>query len=303
MTFRSSLVASLRRARNSARSREKEKPAKFANGSLLGSDSRIFVEHHGAYPLSRMRLSFSRPSFSSSLSFRPFLFFKVLPSRDTRCVLSSLHFLLCPFSDLWRFPSRHDALYFRFCLYFRFPFLHVSLRFLQQQRIHHPDRRVFVHSIFFVLLSFFFFSSRYLHFFRLAISLRAPFPVHHGVSYIPVGNCPSFLASPTFTARAARRYDCPNKAIRTIPFFSLVPLVRMSPTFLPCITVDFAALTSLASESSTALSARDLYLVRFRLLRSWRPVLRDAAATLFPLDAFLPYPPFFESITRPAARR
>lgn len=130
-----------------------------------------------------------------------------------------------------------------------------------------------------------------------------PFPVHHGVSYIPAGNCPSFLASPTFTARAARRYDCPNKAIRTIPFFSLVPLVGMSPTFLPCITVDFAALTSLASESSTALSARDLYLVRFRLLRSWRPVLRDAAATLFPLDAFLPYPPFFESITRPAARR
>lgn len=43
MTFRSSLVASPRRARNSARSREKEKPAKFANGSLLGNDSRIFV--------------------------------------------------------------------------------------------------------------------------------------------------------------------------------------------------------------------------------------------------------------------
>lgn len=159
MTFRSSLVASPRRARNSARSREKEKPAKFANGSLLGNDSRIFVEHHGAYPLSRMRLSFSPvplsprrfPSahFSFSKFYRP----------ETPGVLSSLHFLLCPFSDLWRFPSCHDALYFRFCLYFRFPFLRVSLRFLQRQRIHRPDRRVFVHSILFVLpLLFFFFS-------------------------------------------------------------------------------------------------------------------------------------------------
>lgn len=157
MTFRSSLVASPRRARNSARSREKEKPAKFANGSLLGNDSRIFVEHHGArirfpecvspspVPLSPRR--FPSAHFSFSKFYRP----------ETPGVLSSLHFLLCPFSDLWRFPSRHDALYFRFCLYFRFPFLHVSLRFLQQQRIHHPDRRVFVHSILFVLpLSFFF---------------------------------------------------------------------------------------------------------------------------------------------------
>lgn len=115
------------------------------------------MEHHGAYPLSRMRLSFSRlplsprrfPSahFSFSKFYRP----------ETPGVVSSLHFLLCPFSDLWRFPSCHDALYFRFCLYFRFPFLHVSLRFLQQQRIHRPDCRVFVHSILFVLPLFFFF--------------------------------------------------------------------------------------------------------------------------------------------------
>lgn len=42
---------------------------------------------------------------------------------------SSLHFLLCPFSDLRCFPFCHDALYFRFCLYFRFPFFYVSLRF------------------------------------------------------------------------------------------------------------------------------------------------------------------------------
>jgi len=69
-------------------SQEKEKLAKFANGSLLGNDSRIFVQHHGPYPLSRMRPSSSASSHSlflfvsSSLSFRPFLFFKVLPSRD-----------------------------------------------------------------------------------------------------------------------------------------------------------------------------------------------------------------------------
>lgn len=109
-----------------------------------------------------------------------------------------------------------------------------------------------------------------------------PFSVHHGVLYIPVGNCPSFLVPPTFIARATRRYDCPNKAIRTIPFFSLVPLVRMSPTFLPCITVDFAALTSLASESS---ATRAIYSSYVRLLCSRRdaarrPALGDAAATL-----------------------
>lgn len=109
----------------------------------------------------------------------------------------------------------------------------------------------------------------------------------------PLGNCPSFLAPPTFTARAARRYDRPNKAIRTIPFFSLLPLVGMSPTFLPCITVDFAALTSLASESSTALSAGDLYLVRFA---SFAPGVRFfAMLQLYPLSprCVPTLPPFF----------
>lgn len=111
--------------------REKEKPAKFANGSFLGNDSRIFVQHHRAYPLTRMRLSSS--AFSHSL----FLLVAFLPpislfqssTVPRRRHTSSLHFLLCPFSGLWYFP--HDTLYFKFCLYFRFPFLHVSLRFLQ----------------------------------------------------------------------------------------------------------------------------------------------------------------------------
>lgn len=134
------------------------------------------MEHHGAYPLSRMRLSFSRlppsprrfPSahFSFSKFYRP----------ETPGVVSSLHFLLCPFSDLWRFPSCHDALYFRFCLYFRFPFLHVSLRFLQQQRIHHPDRRVFVHSILFVLPLFFFFLFTLSPFLSSRDFVTRPFP-------------------------------------------------------------------------------------------------------------------------------
>jgi len=88
---------------NATCSQEKEKLAKFANGSLLGNDSRIFVQHHGPYPLSRIRpssfaSSHSRFLFvSSSLSFRPFLFFKVLPSQDAGIYLipslSTLSFL------------------------------------------------------------------------------------------------------------------------------------------------------------------------------------------------------------------
>lgn len=104
-----------------------------------------------------------------------------------------------------------------------------------------------------------------------------------------------------YSNRPTRRYDCPNKAIRTIPFFSPVPLVGMSPTFLPCITVDFAVLTSFASESSTT---RAIYSLYVRLLRSCCPTLRDAASTLSFSPRCVPaLPPFFESITRPAACR
>lgn len=118
---------SLRRARNAARSQEKEKPAKFANGSLLGNDSRIFVQHHGAYPLSRMRPSSSASSHSLFLlvAFLPPISLFQSSTVPRRRRTSSLHFLLCPFSGLWCFPSCRDT------LYFRFPFLHISLRFLQ----------------------------------------------------------------------------------------------------------------------------------------------------------------------------
>lgn len=143
------------------------------------------------------------------------------------------------------------------------------------------------------LSRFFLFFMLYLHFFHLATSL-------HAFSLSITQFCTSlsgivllvFLVSPTFIARAAHRCDCPNKAIRTIPFFSLVPLVGMSPTFLPCITVDSAALTLFASESSTTLPARDLFLVRSppSLLASGSS--RCCSHPLFPLDAFLPYPLF-----------
>jgi len=142
---------------------------------------------------------------------------------------------------------------------------------------------------------FFFMLSPFLPFHDFA---TYPFSVHHKVLYIPVGNCPPFLASPTFIVRAVCRYDSLNKAIRTIPFFSLVPLVKMSPTFLPCITVHFAALTSFASESSTT---RDLYLVR-----SPPSLVSDSSRCCsHPLSSrCVPaLPSFFESITRPAACR
>lgn len=102
-----------------SRDREKEKSVEFANGSLLGNDSRNFVQHPGAYPLPRTRSSrFLTPpsSLSSSRrSFRPFLFSKVLLSRDTG-VLHPSHFLLCSFSVLSLVVSpslsRLDASYF-----------------------------------------------------------------------------------------------------------------------------------------------------------------------------------------------
>lgn len=89
-------VPLLRRTRNAARSQEK-KPAKFANGSLLGNDSRIFVQHHGAYPLTRMRLSlpqlprrFPSAHFSFSKFYRPEMPAYFIPSLSTLPFLRSL---------------------------------------------------------------------------------------------------------------------------------------------------------------------------------------------------------------------
>lgn len=144
--------------------REKEKSVEFANGSLLRSDSRIFVQHPGVFPLFRTR--FSRfllplpPLSSSHRSFRSFLFFKVLLSRDTG-VLHPPHFLLCSFLVLSLAVSPLDASYFLFrILNFSFPYI----------------------AQVFTVIAYLFWSSchsmlgslsslRYLHFFFSAISL------------------------------------------------------------------------------------------------------------------------------------
>lgn len=101
--------ASLRRAHNAIRSQVKEKPAKFANGSLLGNDSRIFVQHHDAYPLSRMRLllfsllalrlpprRFPSAHFSFSKFYRPETPVYFIPSLSTLPFLGSLVLPLLP---------------------------------------------------------------------------------------------------------------------------------------------------------------------------------------------------------------
>lgn len=193
---------SLRRARNAARSQEKEKPAKFANGSLLGNDSRIFVQHHGAYPLSRMRPSSSTPSHAlflfSSLSFRPFLFFKVLPSRDAG-VLHPFTFYFALSRVFDASPSCHVALYFRFrvCILDFLSFTY-HLSFCNNNVPTPPSPHLRTLDFLGRFFSFFMLSP----FLPCRDSAACPFRVHHGVLYIPVGNCPSFLASPTFIAIA-----------------------------------------------------------------------------------------------------
>lgn len=265
-------------------SQEKEKPAKFANGSLLGNDSRIFAQHYSAYPLSRMR------PFSSNSSYSFFLLVvALLPpiSLFQSSTVPRRPGVLYPFTFYFAlsriFGASLPAMMLctlDFVCILDFPSLTYYLGFCDNNVTTTP----ITVSLYTRLCQFFFFFF-FLVIYVISVSsifhnfATCPFSVHHGVLYIPVGNCPSFLASPTFIARAARRYDCPNKAIRTIPFFfPLVPLVGMSPTFLPCITVDFAALTSFASESS--LFARDLYLVRFASFGSGVRPLRDAATTL-----------------------
>lgn len=88
-----------------------------------------------------------------------------------------------------------------------------------------------------------------------------------------------------------------------VQFFSLLPLVEMSPTFLLCITVDFAASTSFTSESSNhALHARFIP----RTFASFAPGVRLFAMLQPPSlsPRCVPaLPPFFESITRLATRR
>lgn len=153
---------SLRRARNAARSQEKEKPAKFANGSLLGNDSRIFVQHHGAYPLSRMRPS---PSSSSSLSFRPFLFFKVLPSRDA----GVLHPFTFYFALSQVFGASPPVVTLCTLDFLSFTY---HLDFCNNNVPPTSSIIVFLYTRLFLVFLFL----CYLHFFHIAISLRALSP-------------------------------------------------------------------------------------------------------------------------------
>lgn len=92
-----------------------------------------------------------------------FSFSKLYPRRRRT---SSLHFLLCPFSRVFS-VSPPDTLYFRFYLYFRFPFTYHSEIFATTTYL--PPR-----SSCFCTLNFLdFLFLCYLHFFHIAISLRA----------------------------------------------------------------------------------------------------------------------------------
>lgn len=103
-----------------SRDREKEKSMEFANGSLLGNDSRIFVQHPGAFPpnaflsLSPSSLSSSRRSSSAHFSFPKFYH----PETPAYFILLTFYFALSQFF-LWRFLPfsvflflRLDASYF-----------------------------------------------------------------------------------------------------------------------------------------------------------------------------------------------
>lgn len=144
--------ASLPRACNAVRSREKEKPAKFANGSLLGNDSRIFVQYHGSYPLSRMRPPRTPSTSPHSLPFQssaetPVYF---IPS------LSTLPFLGHPLVLL---PLATTLCTLEFVCILHFPFRHVYHYqvFATTKRVYHANHRVSAHFGPLAFLFFFFF--------------------------------------------------------------------------------------------------------------------------------------------------
>lgn len=96
---------------------EKEKPAKFANGSLLENDSGIFVQHHGAYPLSGIRLS---PSASSHSVFLLVAFLPPISlfqsSTVPRRVLHPFTFYFALSRVFGAFLCCHNTLYFPVCI-------------------------------------------------------------------------------------------------------------------------------------------------------------------------------------------
>lgn len=116
--------------------REKEKSVEFANGSLLRSDSRIFVQHPGAFPLFRTR--FSRfllplsPVFLASLLPLISLFQSSPIPRHRRTSSSSLSTLLF-LGSFFSFPLfvllRLDASYFLVRI-LNFSFPHIAQVFI-----------------------------------------------------------------------------------------------------------------------------------------------------------------------------
>lgn len=112
-----------------ARDREKEKSVEFANGSLLRSDSRIFVQHPGAFPLFRTRFSrflllplspcLPRIAPSAHFSFSKFSY----PETPTYFILLTFYFALSRFFLF--FPSLCPSPSWRFvfsCSHFKFLF-------------------------------------------------------------------------------------------------------------------------------------------------------------------------------------
>lgn len=173
--------------------KKRRSPAKFANGSLLGNDSRIFVQHHGAYPLSRMR-----PFFLSLLTFPvsprrfpsahfSFSKFHGVPRRRRT---SSLHFLLCPFSGCFPHPHLPPAVTLCtldfVCTLDFLPFTY-HLGFCNNNV---PTTSIIV---FLYIRTFF----RFFCFYAIISSISqfryVPFLCPSRSLYIPVGNCPSFL--------------------------------------------------------------------------------------------------------------
>jgi len=185
------LLLASHRGNIATRHREKKKLAEFANGSLLGNDSRIFVQHLGANPLSRTHppLALS-PSLlplislfqSSSIPKTPAYF---IPSLSTPLFLRSVSFVLRlppPRRFVFSYP------------YFRFPLLHRPDFCSNNVSIIMP-----LYTPLF-LFYFCFFFSHYCYFFPLAISLHSFSCLSRHFAH-PL--CPLFLASLTFLTRRA----------------------------------------------------------------------------------------------------
>lgn len=117
--------ALLTRSSLSYRDRKKEKSMEFANGSFLRSDSRIFVQHPGAFPLFRTRFSrflpsssFPSPVFLASLLSAHFSFSKFHHTETPAYfILLTFYFALSWFFLWWFLPLSPPVLTLRIFLF------------------------------------------------------------------------------------------------------------------------------------------------------------------------------------------